>query len=79
LRQARAEILLSALYTWKTRDRRLRVVENDGDVSAELAEDWSNNTFRLFEHRDEQMLRLNLLVLVTLCELDCGLNSFLSA
>jgi hypothetical protein len=64
LRHARAEILLPALYAWKASHGRLRIVKNDGDVRAELAEYWSNNTFRLFEHRDEQMLRLNLLVLV---------------
>jgi len=71
--------LLPALYTWETSDGRLRVVKNDSHVRAELAEYWPDNTFRLFEHRDEQVLRLNLLVLVTLRELDRGLNSFLSA
>ena len=57
--------MLAALHARKTSDSRLRVVKNDRDVRAELTEDWSNNTFRLFEHRDEQMLRLNLLVLVS--------------
>jgi hypothetical protein len=33
----------------------------------------------LFEHRDEQMLRLNLLVLVALRELNSRLNRFLPA
>jgi hypothetical protein len=71
--------LLPALHAWKTSYGCLRVVENDSDVSAELAEDWSDNTFRLLEHRDEQVLRLNLLVLVALGELDSGLNCFLPA
>jgi hypothetical protein len=64
LAQTRTEILLAALHARKARDRRLHVVENDGDVCAELAEYWADNTFRLLEHRDEQMLGLNLLVLV---------------
>src|SRR5262245_27877908 len=78
-RYARAEILLPAMHTWKASDSRLRVIKNDSDVRAELAENWSNNAFRLFEHHDEQMLRLNLLVLVALRHLDSGLNCFLSA
>ena len=56
--------MLPALHTWKTSHRCLRVVKNDSDVCTEFAEYWSNNTFRLFQHRDEQMLRLNLLVLI---------------
>src|SRR5262245_43985373 len=79
LRHPRAEILLSALHAWKTSDRRLCVVENDSDVRTKLAEYWSNNPFRLFEHRDEQMLRLNLLMLIPLRELNGGLNSFLTS
>src|SRR5215213_567021 len=79
LRDARAEILLPALYTWKTSHGRLRVIKNDRDVGAELPEYWSNDTFRLFEHHDEQMLGLNLLVLVPFRQLDSGLDCFLSA
>ena len=41
------------------------MIEHDGDVGPQLAENRSNNTFRLFEHRDEQVLRLNLLVLIS--------------
>jgi hypothetical protein len=70
---------LAALYTWKARDRRLRIIENDGDVCSELAEYWSNNSFRLFEHRDEQMLGLNLLVLILLSQFDRGLNRLLAS
>src|ERR1043165_3225198 len=79
LRQTIAEVLLAALYTWKACDRRLRIVKNDGDVRSELAEYRSNNSFRLFEHCDEQMLRLNLLVLVLLRQLDRGLNRLLAS
>src|SRR5689334_3807825 len=79
LRHARTEVLLPALDARKARDRRLCVVKNDGDVRAELAENWSNNTLGLFEHHDEQMLRLNLLMLVALGQLDSGLNRFLPA
>jgi hypothetical protein len=67
------------LHARETSDSRLRVVKNDSDVRAELAEDWSNNALGLFEHRDEQMLGLDLLVLVALGELDGGLNRFLPA
>src|SRR5215813_608642 len=76
--QSWTEILLSALHSWKASHCRLRVVEHDGDVRAELAEDWSNNTFRLLEHCYEQMLRLNLLVLVSFGEFDRRLNCILS-
>src|SRR6185369_11098751 len=38
LRNARAEILLPALYAWKASHGRLRVVKNDSDVCAKLAE-----------------------------------------
>src|SRR5689334_18694131 len=79
LRQARAEVLLPALHTRKASHRGLRVIKNDRDIRAELAEYWSNNTLGLFEHRDEQMLRLHLLMLIALGELDSGLNCFLSA
>src|ERR1041385_4205417 len=77
LAQGRAEVLLPALHSRKTRDSRLRVVENDGDVRTDFAENRSDDSFRLFEHRDEQMLRLNLLVLISFSKLDRGLNCFL--
>jgi hypothetical protein len=79
LREPRAEILLPALDARKTSHGCLRVVENDSDIRAQLAEYWSNYTFGLLEHRDEQVLRLDLLVLVALGELDSGLNCFLPA
>ena len=63
LTQTRTEILLTTLNARETSHCRLRVVEHDRDVRSELSEDRSNDTFGLFEHRDEQMLRLNLLVL----------------
>src|SRR6185369_6735058 len=78
LAQTRTEILLTALHARKTRDSGLRVVEHDRNVGAELAENRPDNTFRLFEHRDEQMLRLDLLVLVSFGQFDRRLNCFLS-
>jgi hypothetical protein len=77
LAQARAEILLTTLNTRKTSHRGLGVIKYYSDVSSELSEYWSNNTFRLFKHRDKQMLRLHLLVLVPFGKLDRGLNCFL--
>ncbi len=78
LAQARTEILLPALHARKTSDRCLRVVEHDRDVGAELAENRSDNTFGLLEHRDKQVLRLDLLVLVSFGQFDRRLNCFLS-
>ena len=77
--EPRTEILLSTLHTRKARHRRLRVVENDRDVRAEFSEYWSNNTFRLFEHRDQQVLGLDLLVLISFSQFDGRLDCFLSS
>ena len=76
--QARAEVLLTALDARKTRDGSLRIVQYNRDVGAELSEDWSNDTFGLFQHRDKQMLRLDLLVLIPFGKLYRSLNCFLS-
>jgi len=78
LAQTRAEILLATLHARKTRDRRLRIVENDRDVCAELSENWSDDTFRLVEHRDQQVLGFDLLMLVSFSQLDGRLDCFLS-
>src|ERR1051325_10956297 len=78
LAQARAEILLTALHTGKARDRRLYVVEDNLHVSAELAEHGTHNPFGLLKHDQQQMLRLNLLVLITLGHLYGRLNGLLA-
>src|SRR2546430_13430773 len=75
----RTEILLSTLYARKSRDCRLAIVLNDLSVCAELAEERAHDTFRLFEHRAQQMLRLNLLILISLSEFNTALDSFLSS
>jgi hypothetical protein len=77
LAQARAEILLTTLNTRKTSHRGLGVIKYYSDVSSELSEYWSNNPLGLFEHRDKQMLRLNLLVLISFRKFDRRLNCFL--
>src|SRR6185295_7833870 len=79
LSRAIAEVLLAALYAWKASHCRLSIVKNDSDVRSELTEYWPDNSFRLLEHCDEQMLRLNLLVLILLRELNRGLNCFLAS
>src|SRR5687767_13120305 len=79
LAQSWTEILLPALHAWKTRNRRLCIIENNRDVRAQLTEHWSNNAFRLFEHRDEQVLGFDLLVLVSFSKFDCCLDCFLPA
>ena len=71
--------MLPALHARKARDGGLCVIKDYCDVRAELAEYWSNDTFGLLEHRDQQMLRLNLLVLISLTQLDRRLDCFLSA
>ena len=48
--------MLTALHARKTSHGRLRVIKYDGDVGPELAKNRSHNSFRLFEHGDEQML-----------------------
>ena len=79
LAQARREILLSALHARKARDGCLRVVENYRDVGAQFAEYWSNDTLGLLEHRDQQVFRFDLLVLISFRKLDGRLDCFLSA
>src|SRR5215217_939840 len=79
LTQARTKVLLTSLYARKASYCGLSVVKNNGNVGSELSKDRSDNTLRLLEHRDEQMFRLNLLVLISLRQLDGGLNCFLSS
>ena len=76
---ARAEILLAALHLWEATDRRLHVVQDDLHVRAELAQNRADDAFGLFEHREQKVLRLDLLVLVALGHLDGGLNRLLAA
>src|SRR5438105_215364 len=75
----RTEILLSTLYARKPCDCGLAVVLNNLNVCTELSQKRAHDTFRLFEHRAKQMLRLNLLILISLSEFNRGLNRFLSS
>ena len=79
LTKARTEILLSALHAGKSRDGRLTIVQHNLDVGADLTEQRTYGSFRLFEHRAEQMLRLDLLILVPLSQFDASLDRFLPA
>src|SRR5438093_420501 len=79
LREPWTEILLAALHTGEARDRRFAIVLDYLNISAELTEQRSNNSFRLIEHDAEQVFRLDLLILISLSELDSRLNCFLSA
>jgi hypothetical protein len=79
LRGARAEVLLPALHLRQTPDRRLQVVQDDLDVRAELAEERADDAFGLFEHGEQEVFRLDLLVLVALGGLDGRLDGLLAA
>src|ERR1041384_27253 len=79
LREPWTEILLAALHPGKARDRRFAIVLDYLNIGAELAEQRPNNSFRLIEHGAEKVLRLDLLILIPLSELDRRLNCFLSA
>ena len=79
LAEARAEILLPALHTWKTRDCRLHVVQNHLNVRAEFAKHWTHDSFRLFKHCEQHVLRLDFLILIALSNFDCRLNGLLAA
>src|ERR1700686_856470 len=79
LRQARTEILLTTLDARKTRDRSRAIVEHNLNVRAELAGQRGPNSFRLFKHRAENVLGLDLLILISLSEFDSRLNGFLSS
>src|SRR2546427_1624828 len=78
LAESRAEILLTALNTWKARNGRLNIVCYDGYIDGEFAQNRPNNSLRLLEHSGQQMLWFNLLVLISFGQLDGRLHGFLS-
>jgi hypothetical protein len=55
----------------------LRVIQNDRDIGSEFSQDWPDYSFRLCEHRGEQVFRLYLLVSVSLSKFNCALDCFL--
>ena len=79
LAEARAEILLPALHFGKARDCRLHVVQDDLHIRAEFTENGAHDAFRLFEHGEQDMLRLDFLMLVALGHFDGRLNGLLAA
>jgi hypothetical protein len=78
LAQARTEILLTTLHPWKTTHRSLAIVLYDLNVRSQLAEQRTDNPFRLLEHGAKNVLGLDLLILISLREFDRGLNGFLT-
>ena len=70
--------MLATLHPWKTSDRSLNVIEDNSHVGSELAQNGPDNSFRLFKHCDQQMLRFNLLILVSLRQFNCRLDCFLA-
>ena len=77
--KTRAEILLTTLNARKTRDCRFAVVLHNLDVRPQLTQQWTNDAFGLFEHRAKNVLRLDLLILISFGEFDPRLNRFLSS
>jgi hypothetical protein len=77
--KTRAEILLAPLDARKTADCRFAVVLHNLDVRSQLAQQRTNDALGLFEHCAKNVLRLNLLILISFGELDARLNRFLSA
>src|SRR5258705_56040 len=53
------------------------IILNDLNIGAELTEQWTHNALRLIQHRAKNMLRLDLLILITLSEFNTGLDRFL--
>src|SRR6266536_4686419 len=70
LTQPGAEILLATLDPEKARCHGLHVVKNDGHINGEFSQNRADDAFGLFEHYGQQMLRLNLLVLITFSKFD---------
>src|SRR5256885_980579 len=79
LSQTWAEVLLPSLDTRETPDRSLAIVEHDLNVGTKLAKQRAHNSFRLFEHCTEQMLRFDLLILITFSQFNSGLDRFLAS
>ena len=71
--------MLATLDARKTGDCRLQSFIAQPDIRSQLSQHRTNDAFGLLEHRDKNVLRLDLLVLISLGELDCRLNCFLSA
>ena len=71
--------MLATLDLRQTSDSCLAIAEHDLDVRAQLAEQRAHDPFSLFEHRAQQVLRLDLLVLIAFSEFDSGLNRLLAA
>jgi hypothetical protein len=71
--------LLPALHLRQTVDGGLRVVQDNLQIRAEFAEERAHDAFRLFKHGDEQVLRLDLLMLVALGRFDGRLDGLLPA
>jgi len=57
----------------------LEVVQDDLQVRAELAEQGPDDALRLFEHGEQEVLGLDLLVLVALGRFDGRLDGLLAA
>jgi hypothetical protein len=71
--------LLSALHARKACDRGLAIVYYYLHVRAELAQQWSDDALWLFEHRAQNVFRLDLLILAPLGQLDARLDGFLAS
>src|SRR6478672_10658827 len=76
---ASREVLLSARNFRKLGDRSLHICNDRLCICTDLTEYRADDTFLLFEHRREQMLRLDLLILFLFRSADRSLNRLLTS
>src|SRR2546423_1206468 len=76
---AGAEILLPAADLWKLRDRRLDLGRDRLSVGTDLAQNRPENALFLLEHRRQNVLGLDLLVLAFLGDANGFLHGLLAA
>ena len=69
--------MLATLDARKSGDGRLAIAEHDLNVRPELAQKRAHNPFGLLEHRAQNVLRLDLLILIAFSEFNPRLNGFL--
>ena len=70
---------MTTLDARKTRDGGLAIVEHNLNVRPELAQKRAHNPFGLLEHRAQNVLRLDLLILIAFSEFDPRLDGFLTS
>jgi hypothetical protein len=70
---------LAALHPRESGHGCLAIILDDLNIGAEFAEQWTHNALRLIQHRAQNVLWFDLLILIALGEFNAGLNRFLSS